>query len=59
MLEEMVAETSEYPPLHGGDVIEVATHDIKGFSWRDILTVAGAAAAVALAVERIISSARN
>ena len=59
LLEEMVAEPGEYPPLHGGDVIEVATHDIQGFSWRDILTVAGAAAAVALAVERIISSARN
>jgi len=55
LLEQMVAEPGEYPPLQDGDVIEVATHEIQGFSWRDIFTVAGALAAVALAVERIVS----
>ncbi len=55
MLEELVAEPGEYPSLQDGDVIEVATHEIQGFSWRDIFVVAGGLAAVALAVERIVS----
>ena len=55
LLEEMIAEPGEYPPLQDGDIVEVATHEIQGFSWRDIFTVAGALAAVALAVERIVS----
>lgn len=58
-LEEMIAEPGAYPALRDGDIIEVATHEIQGFSWRDILTIAGGVAAVALAVERIVSSATN
>lgn len=57
LLEEMVAEPGAYPPLQEGDVIQVATHEIRGFSWRDVFTIAGAVAAVALAVERIVSTA--
>lgn len=59
MLEEMLAEPGEYPPLQDGDVIEVATHEIQGFNWRDIFTVAGGLAAVALAVDRIVSISRG
>ncbi len=59
MLEEMIAAPGAYPPLQDGDIIEIATHEIQGFSWRDVLTIAGGVAAVALAVERIISSATN
>ena len=42
-----------------GDVIEVVVHDIQGFGWRDVFSIAGAVAAVALAVERIVSVASN
>jgi len=55
--EVMIAEPGAYPPLQDSDVVEVATRDIKGFSWRDIFVVAGGLAAMALAVDRIISIA--
>ncbi len=55
LLDEMIANPGEYPPLRDGDVIEVTVHDIQGFGWRDLFSIAGAVAAVALAVERIIS----
>ena len=59
LLEEMVAKPGAYPPLQEGDVIEVVVHDIQGFGWRDLFSVAGAVAAVALAVERIVSVASS
>lgn len=55
LMEQMLAEPGAYPPLRDGDVIEVATHDIQGFNWRDIFSVVGAAAAVALVVDRVVS----
>ncbi len=54
-MEEMISEPGAYPPLQDGDVVEVATHDIKGFNWRDIFSVVGAVAAVALVVDRVVS----
>lgn len=45
----------EYPVLLDGDTVTVEVIETRGFNWRDIFTVTGGLAALALAVERVAS----
>ncbi|MEM1145758.1 MAG: hypothetical protein AAGI88_24555 [Pseudomonadota bacterium] len=55
-LEEMLLETSQYPQLRDGDIVYVKSEEVRGFSWRDLVAVLGATAAVVIAVERVLAN---
>lgn len=53
VMENDIAVSSEDPVLQEGDVLTVETVLRQGFSWRDIFPVLGAAASMALIIERL------
>lgn len=53
VMENDIAVASEDPVLQEGDVLTVETVLRQGFSWRDIFPVVGAAASMALIIERL------
>lgn len=54
LLEPMLRDPGAYPTLMDGDVMEVENIRIRAFSWRDGLGLIGAAASVALVIERVV-----
>ena len=54
-LDTMVREPAAYPVLQGGDVLQVETHQIRGRTFRDTLTVVGAAAGLIAIVLQVIN----
>ena len=51
----LLADPQASPPLRDGDVLLVEVVEYKRFNWRDAATLAGTAAALTLALERVIS----
>jgi protein involved in polysaccharide export with SLBB domain len=53
-LDEFVRDATAYPRLADGDLIEVSTVNRRMRTYRDTLTVVGAAASVVLAITQVV-----
>ena len=58
-LVDMIAEPGAYPALENEDVIEVETIEDRKWTFRDTVTVIGAAATTIIATERLINLVRD
>lgn len=53
VMENDIVVSQEDPVLHEGDVLTVETVTRQGFGWRDLATIVGSGASLALILERL------